>query len=39
MMADCRLVDGIGNHLTFVFGDGAQVLTSAIAEFLAEAPS
>ena len=26
-MADCRLVDGIGNHITFVFGDGAQVLT------------
>ena len=22
MMADCRLVDGVGNHLTFVFGDG-----------------
>lgn len=34
MMADCRLVDGIGNHLTFVFGDGAQVLTTAIAGFL-----
>ena len=35
-MADCRIVDGVGNHLTFVFGPGAQVLTSAIAEFLAE---
>ena len=23
-MADCRLVDGVGNHITFVFGDGAQ---------------
>ena len=34
MMADCRLVDGIGNHLTFVFGDGARVLTTAIAGFL-----
>ena len=38
-MADCRVVDGEGNHLTFVFGSGAQVLTSAIAEFLAEIPS
>ena len=35
MMADCRLVDGVGNHLTFVFGPGAQVLTGAIAAFLA----
>ena len=23
LMADCRVVDGIGNHLTFVFGAGA----------------
>ena len=38
-MADCRVVDGAGNHLTFVFGPGAQVLTSAIAEFLAEVPA
>ncbi len=28
MMADCRLVDGVGNHLTFVFGDAARVLTA-----------
>ena len=35
-MADCRVVDGVGNHLTFVFGPGAQVLTRAIAGFLAE---
>ena len=28
-MADCTVVDGIGNHITFMFGDGAQVLTSA----------
>jgi pimeloyl-ACP methyl ester carboxylesterase len=34
LIADGRLVDGIGNHLTFVFGQGAQVLTGAIAEFL-----
>ena len=38
-MADCRVVDGVGNHLTFVFGSGAQVLTAAIAEFLAGVPS
>jgi pimeloyl-ACP methyl ester carboxylesterase len=36
-MADCRVVDGIGNHVTFVFGDGARVLTAAIADFLAGA--
>jgi pimeloyl-ACP methyl ester carboxylesterase len=34
-MADCKLVDGVGNHITFMFGPGAQVLTSAIAAFLA----
>ncbi len=39
LMADCRLVDGVGNHLTFVFGDAARVLTGAIGEFLAEAGS
>ena len=33
-MADCRVVDGIGNHLTFVFGDGAQLLVRVIGEFL-----
>jgi len=33
-MADCRLVDGIGNHLTFLFGKGARVLTDAVAGFL-----
>jgi pimeloyl-ACP methyl ester carboxylesterase len=38
-MADCRVVDGVGNHLTFVFGPGANVLTGAITEFLAEAPA
>jgi pimeloyl-ACP methyl ester carboxylesterase len=35
LMADCRLVDGVGNHMTFVFGEGARVLVDAIAEFLA----
>jgi hypothetical protein len=34
-MADGRLSDGIGNHITFLFGEGAPVLTRAIAEFLA----
>lgn len=34
MLADCRLVDGVGNHLTFVFGEAARVLADAIAEFL-----
>ena len=38
-MADCRVVDGVGNHLTFVFGPGAEVLTASIAAFLAEAPA
>ena len=33
-MADCRVVDGIGNHMTFVFGDGAQLLVRVIGEFL-----
>ena len=36
LMADGRLVDGAGNHITFVFGHGARVLTGAIAGFLAE---
>jgi pimeloyl-ACP methyl ester carboxylesterase len=39
LMADGRLVDGVGNHITFVFGPGAQVLTGAIAAFLAGEPS
>jgi pimeloyl-ACP methyl ester carboxylesterase len=29
-----RLIDGVGNHITFVFGRGAEVLTEAITEFL-----
>ena len=39
LMADGRLVDGVGNHITFVFGPGAPVLTGAIAAFLAGEPS
>jgi pimeloyl-ACP methyl ester carboxylesterase len=34
-MADCTVVDGVGNHITFMFGEGAQVLTSAVVAFLA----
>jgi pimeloyl-ACP methyl ester carboxylesterase len=34
LLRDGTLVDGIGNHMTFVFGRGAKVLTGAIAEFL-----
>ena len=34
-MADCTVVDGVGNHITFMFGEGAQVLTGAVAAFLA----
>jgi pimeloyl-ACP methyl ester carboxylesterase len=33
-MAECKVVDGIGNHITFVFGSGAQLLTHEIATFL-----
>ena len=39
LMADGTVVDGVGNHITFVFGAGAQVLTGAIAAFLAGEPS
>lgn len=38
-LTNCRIVDGIGNHLTFVFGEGATVLTNAIAEFLVGVPA
>jgi hypothetical protein len=30
---------GTGNHITFLFGEGAQTLTAAVAEFLAGVPS
>ena len=39
LLPDGRLLDGIGNHMTFVFGAGAAVLTAAIAEFVAEVPA
>ena len=38
-MADCTVVDGVGNHITFMFGPGARVVTDAIAAFLAADPS
>jgi len=38
-MADCTVVDGVGNHITFMFGGGAQVLTGAVAAFLASSQS
>jgi pimeloyl-ACP methyl ester carboxylesterase len=38
-MADCKVVDGVGNHITFMFGPGAHVLTGAIGAFLAGEPS
>ena len=34
-----ELVDGIGNHLTFMFGRGARVVTEQIARFLAHDPT
>lgn len=34
-----QLVDGVGNHLTFMFGAGARVLTDHIARFLARVPA
>ena len=37
LMSDARLVDGVGNHLTFVFGRGAGVLRDAIAGFVGAA--
>jgi pimeloyl-ACP methyl ester carboxylesterase len=39
LLANGQLVDGIGNHLTFVFGPGARVLTAHIASFLAQVPA
>ena len=33
-----ELADGVGNHLTFVFGEGARVLTARIAQFLSNDP-
>jgi pimeloyl-ACP methyl ester carboxylesterase len=39
LLPDGRLEDGVGNHLTFVFGDGARVLTQRIATFLVGVPA
>ena len=39
LMADGRLVDGVGNHITFLFGPGAPVLAGEIAAFLAGEPA
>jgi pimeloyl-ACP methyl ester carboxylesterase len=38
-MTDCTVVDGVGNHITFMFGPGARVVTGAIAAFLARQPA
>jgi len=35
LLPEGQLADGIGNHVTFMFGDGARVLTDRIASFLA----
>jgi pimeloyl-ACP methyl ester carboxylesterase len=35
LLADGELVDGVGNHLTFMFGPGAHVLRDHIERFLA----
>ncbi len=34
LLPDGRLVDGVGNHITFAFGSGARLLVEAIADFL-----
>ena len=39
LLPDGELADGVGNHLTFGFGDGARVLTEHIARFLARVPA
>ena len=39
LLADGQLVEGVGNHLTFMFGEGARVLTEHIAHFLARVPA
>ena len=36
LLGDGRLRDGVGNHLTFVFGSGAPELVRQIAAFLAD---
>jgi pimeloyl-ACP methyl ester carboxylesterase len=39
LLQNGALVDGVGNHLTFMFGRGARVLTGHIALFLAQVPA
>lgn len=39
LLAHGRLEEGLGNHLTFMFGEGARVLTEHIAGFLARVPA
>ena len=39
LLANGELEEGVGNHLTFMFGDGARVLTEHIARFLAPVPA
>jgi pimeloyl-ACP methyl ester carboxylesterase len=39
LLAHGQLEEGVGNHLTFMFGDGARVLTGHIARFLAQIPA
>lgn len=39
LLADGQLEEGLGNHLTFMFGEGARVLTEHIARFLARVPA
>jgi pimeloyl-ACP methyl ester carboxylesterase len=39
LLSHGELVDGIGNHYTLMFGDGARMLTEHVARFLAQVPS
>lgn len=39
LLQDGQLEDGLGNHLTFMFGEGAPVLVEKITRFLARVPA
>jgi pimeloyl-ACP methyl ester carboxylesterase len=39
LLSNGELAEGVGNHLTFMFGQGARVLTEHIARFLAQVPA
>jgi pimeloyl-ACP methyl ester carboxylesterase len=39
LLARGHLEEGVGNHLTFMFGEGAGLLTEHIANFLARVPA